>query len=173
MAQGREAEQGGDEFEAQAVSAFGEAFNNVAIHGFRDLPPGNVDIEISWTKEQIIIQMTDSGRIFDPDATPLPALDELPEGGMGIFIMRSFMDEVEYKAGPPNVLRLIKRRGSEDERVPDDVPISDDRASAKWVNDGTAGARGGRSTGRRRLEENMKYTRRTTAVIRCSRSRAP
>ena len=139
MAQGREAEEDGDEFEAQTVSAFGEAFNNVAIHGFRDLSPGNVDIEISWTKEQIVIQMSDSGRIFDPDATPPPALDELPEGGMGIFIMRSFMDEVEYKAGPPNVLRLVKRRGSEEERGPDDVPFSSDaRASATWVNDGTA-----------------------------------
>src|SRR5262245_15305842 len=114
MAQGREEEQEGDEFEAQAVSAFGEAFNNVAIHGFRDLAPGSVDIEISWTQEQIVIEMSDSGRTFDPDAAPPPALDELPEGGMGVFIMRSFMDEVEYKAGPPNVLRLIKRRGSDE-----------------------------------------------------------
>ena len=81
MAQGREEEQEGDEFEAQAVSAFGEAFNNVAIHGYRDLAPGNVDIEISWTQEQIVIEMSDSGRTFDPDATPPPALDELPEGG--------------------------------------------------------------------------------------------
>jgi len=139
MAQGREEEREGDEFEAQAVSAFGEAFNNVAIHGYRDLEPGNVDIEISWTQEQIVIQMSDSGRTFDPDATPPPALDELPEGGMGIFIMRSFMDEVENTAGPPNVLRLIKRRGSEDERGRDDVPFSSEaRAGTPWVNEGTA-----------------------------------
>lgn len=122
MARGHEAEHAGDEFEAQAVSAFGEAFNNVAIHGFREMAPGNVDIEISWSAEELVIQMTDGGRCFDPDTIEPPALDELPEGGMGLFIMRSFMDAVEYQAGPPNVLRLIKRRGHQDERGPDDDP---------------------------------------------------
>jgi anti-sigma regulatory factor (Ser/Thr protein kinase) len=123
------------------VSAFGEAFNNVAIHGFRGQPPGSVDIEISWTEEQIVIQMSDSGRSFDPDAVPELALDDLPEGGMGIFIMRSFMDEIEYEAGPPNVLRMVKRRGICDVHSPDEVPVSDDRASATRVNDGAAEAR--------------------------------
>jgi len=130
MAQGREDEQDaghdGDEFEAQAVSAFGEAFNNVAIHGFREMAVGDVDIEISWTADQIVIEMTDSGRSFDPDTVEPPALDELPEGGMGIFIMRSFMDEVAYKPGPPNVLRLVKRRGGEEERGLDAGPVSSD-----------------------------------------------
>lgn len=130
MAQGREADAGSgetsDEFEAQAVSAFAEAFNNIAIHGFRGLAPGNVDIEISWSAEEIIIQMTDGGHSFDPDTVEPPALDELPEGGMGIFIMRSFMDAVEYTAGPPNVLRMVKRRSTEDAPGPDDVPFSSD-----------------------------------------------
>ena len=123
MAQGREDEQEGhegDEFEAQAVSAFGEAFNNVAIHGFRGMPVGSVDIEVSWTAAELVIEMTDSGRSFDPDTVEPPVLDELPEGGMGIFIMRSFMDEVAYKPGPPNVLRLSKRRGG------DVAPVSSD-----------------------------------------------
>jgi hypothetical protein len=31
---------------------------------------------------------------------------------MGLFIIRSFMDEVDYQAGPPNVLRMVKRRAS-------------------------------------------------------------
>src|SRR5262245_43149596 len=130
MAQGREDEQDagddGDDFGAQAVSAFGEAFNNVAIHGFRGMPVGDVDIEISWTPEQLVIEMTDSGRSFDPDTVEPPVLDELPEGGMGIFIMRSFMDEVVYKPGPPNVLRLSKRRGGEEERGLDVAPVSSD-----------------------------------------------
>lgn len=165
MAQGREAEDEGDRFEAEAVSAFSEAFNNVAIHGFRELTPGNVDIEISWSAEELLIQMTDSGHSFDPDTIEPPAFDELPEGGMGIFIMRSFMDEVAYQAGPPNVLRMVKRRGSELDGGPDDaIPFSSDaprppegggsssqsdwrmsavadagsRASATWGNDGAA-----------------------------------
>jgi serine/threonine-protein kinase RsbW len=168
LVRGRDAEQDaehdGDDFEAQTVSAFGEAFNNVAIHGYADVTPGEVDIEVDWTAEEIVIQVTDTGRTFDPETIGPPALDELPEEGMGLFIMRSFMDEVDYRPGPPNVLRLKKRRGSEDERRPDDFPPfseesskppdelaasssrnewrmsaaagAGDRAPAAWVNEG-------------------------------------
>jgi serine/threonine-protein kinase RsbW len=74
--------------------------------------------------------MTDTGQSFDPDTIGPPELDELPEGGMGLFIMRSFMDEVDYHPGPPNVLRLKKRRGSEeDERERDDLPSRPTEAS--------------------------------------------
>jgi serine/threonine-protein kinase RsbW len=37
-----------------------------------------------------------------------PDLDALPESGLGLFIMRSFMDKVIYTAGAPNVLSLTK-----------------------------------------------------------------
>lgn len=102
---------GDDEFEAQAVSAFGEAFNNIAIHGYRGVTPGDVDISIALGDDSVTIEMIDSGHTFDPAMVPAPELDELPEGGMGLFIMRSFLDEIEYVAGPPNRLRMTKRRG--------------------------------------------------------------
>jgi serine/threonine-protein kinase RsbW len=98
-----------DEFDAQTVTAVGEAFNNIAIHGY-SASPGDVDIEIEIEIHQILIRMMDTGLAFDPSAVPEPALDELPESGMGLFIMNSFMDEVTYTAGNPNVLCMIKRR---------------------------------------------------------------
>ena len=39
----------------------------------------------------------------------LPDLDALPEGGMGLFIIRSFMDEVRHNA-LGNEITMIKRR---------------------------------------------------------------
>jgi serine/threonine-protein kinase RsbW len=102
----------GASLEAQTVSALGEAFNNIAIHSYAGRPPGDVVIEISWTRDEIVMQITDEGQSFDPEQVELPDLDALPEGGMGLFIIRSFMDEVDYQAGPPNVLRLVKRRTS-------------------------------------------------------------
>jgi hypothetical protein len=42
----------------------------------------------------------------------MPEIGKLPEGGMGLFIIRSFMDEVTYTrggGGKPNVLVLRKR----------------------------------------------------------------
>lgn len=102
----------GDSLEAQTVSAVGEAFNNIAIHSYAAGPAGDVVMEISWTRDEIVMQITDDGQSFDPEQVELPDLDALPEGGMGLFIIRSFMDEVDYQAGPPNVLRLVKRRTS-------------------------------------------------------------
>jgi serine/threonine-protein kinase RsbW len=102
----------GASLEAQTVSALGEAFNNIAIHSYAGRPPGDVIVEISWTRDEIVMQITDEGASFDPEQVELPDLDALPEGGMGLFIIRSFMDEVDYQAGPPNVLRLVKRRAT-------------------------------------------------------------
>lgn len=98
------------DFEAEVVSAFGEAFNNVAVHGFRDIPPGPVQIEVDWDDEKLTITIVEEGHSFDPNAVAAPDLDALPEGGMGLFIMRSCMDQLDYRPGPPNVLRMVKLR---------------------------------------------------------------
>ena len=100
----------GTSLEEQAVSALGEAFNNVVLHSYAGRPAGDVVVEITWTRNEIVMQITDDGLSFDPTQVELPDLDALPEGGMGLFIIRSFMDEVDYQAGPPNVLRMVKRR---------------------------------------------------------------
>lgn len=117
-------------FEPEVVSAFGEAFNNVAVHGYRDLPAAPVQIEVGWDSERLVITMIDTGRTFDPDTVAPPNLDDLPESGMGIFIMKACMDEVEYRPGPPNVLRLVKVRRSRDGLLPPDpfTNTSDDEA---------------------------------------------
>ena len=33
----------------------------------------------------------------------------LPEGGMGIHIAKTMLDEITYEPGPPNLWRLLKR----------------------------------------------------------------
>jgi serine/threonine-protein kinase RsbW len=99
------------DFEAEVVSAFGEAFNNIVVHGFQNLEPQPVQIEVDWDEERLVITFVDDGRTFDPETVGLPDLDALPEHGMGLFIMRSCMDQVDYRPGPPNVLRLVKLLG--------------------------------------------------------------
>ena len=100
------------EFDDQVVSAFGEAFNNVAIHGYRGREPGEVEIAIDSGRDYITVHVSDYGHSFDPAAVPAPDLDALPESGMGLYIIRSFMTEVSYRAGSPNVLSLTKRIAS-------------------------------------------------------------
>ena len=102
----------GTQFDAQVVSAFGEAFNNIAIHGYgRDAASvgGKVELEIEVQGDTLLMRISDHGKSFDPLEVPDPELDDLPERGMGLFIIRSFVDTVTYTPGRPNVLELAKR----------------------------------------------------------------
>ncbi len=101
------------DFDDQVVSAFGEAFNNAALHSYQGLQTGDVEIEMEVGSEAITIRMIDYGNSFDIGDVPEPDLDSLPESGLGIFIIKSFMDEVSYEAGAPNVLSMRKRLSKE------------------------------------------------------------
>jgi len=100
-------------FDTAVVSAFMEIFNNVAIHAYQRKGGGIIEIEITPSKDAIVIEVKDDGRPFDIDeVAPLPAeLDDesLPEGGMGIHIAKTMLDEMTYEPGPPNHWRLCKR----------------------------------------------------------------
>jgi serine/threonine-protein kinase RsbW len=97
------------EFIAHVVSAVGEAYNNIVLHGYAGREPGSIHMQIENCREWMRIIIKDSGVSFDPSQASPPNLEALPESGLGIFIMRSFVDEVTYVAGPPNVLTLFKR----------------------------------------------------------------
>lgn len=111
--QGLQDEGQGEEFDAQVVSALGEAFNNVAIHGYAGREPELVSFEIEPNRNGIVIRMMDTGKSFDWAHQSPPELDALPESGMGLFIIRSFVDSAVYEAGDPpatpNVLSITKR----------------------------------------------------------------
>jgi serine/threonine-protein kinase RsbW len=98
----------GANFDEEVVSAFGEAFNNIAIHGYRNRPAGDVEIEMQLSLDRLTVRLIDYGNSFDPGTVPEPDLDLLPENGLGIFIIRSFMDAVAYTPGQPNVLSMTK-----------------------------------------------------------------
>lgn len=90
------------------VSAVGEAFNNIVEHAYADRA-GVARLEIDYDEDGMRVALRDDGKPFDIDAVPDPDLDALPESGMGLFIMRAFVDTVDYRPGPPNVLTLTKR----------------------------------------------------------------
>ena len=143
MARSQDADADSDEFDAQTVTAVGEAFNNIAIHSY-SVCPGDVDIEIEFEIHQISIRMMDTGASFDPSSVPEPELNELPESGMGLFIMNSFMDEVTYTAGKPNVLCMVKRRSSGSPQPRDITPAP---SSSPPDSDGSGGQSGWRMMG--------------------------
>lgn len=102
-----------DPFDTAVVSAFAEIFNNIAIHAYDRKGGGMIEIAIGATAQEIIIEVKDHGTPFDiGGVAPLPTeldSDSLPEGGMGIHIAKTMLDEVIYEPGPPNLWRLCKR----------------------------------------------------------------
>jgi serine/threonine-protein kinase RsbW len=106
----------------QVVSAVGEAFNNIVLHGYASQGDalrgairseairreGSIDLRIQTRRGHIRIELRDWGSGFDPTGVPPPAFDTLPESGLGLFIMQSFM-EMAYRTGRPNLLTLSKR----------------------------------------------------------------
>jgi serine/threonine-protein kinase RsbW len=96
------------DWDNEVVSAFGEAFNNAAIHSYDVSKPGDVQIEVETSFTAITIRLIDYGSSFSLDDVPAPDLDALPESGLGLYIIRSFMDEVKYAPGSPNVLSMTK-----------------------------------------------------------------
>ena len=96
-------------FSAHLVSAVGEAYNNIALHGYAGCEPGSIKMEIEKGSDWIRVVLEDTGASFDPAQARPPDLDALPESGLGVFIMQSFVDEVTYVPGPPNILTLFKR----------------------------------------------------------------
>jgi len=97
-----------NEFQMQVVSAVGEAFNNIVLHGYEGRKEGSIDLRIQTHRGHIRIELRDWGSGFDPTEVPAPAFDTLPESGLGLFIMQSFM-EMAYRSGRPNLLTLSKR----------------------------------------------------------------
>ncbi|MEM6860944.1 MAG: ATP-binding protein [Myxococcota bacterium] len=104
-------EQGALESETahQVVSAFVEAFNNAVVHAYRDLEPGTVEVDLRLRAASIELQVSDQGRAFRIEEVREPDLDALPEGGLGIYIIKQFMDDVRYESSQDrNILHMSK-----------------------------------------------------------------
>jgi len=104
------------DFQMQVVSAVGEAFNNIVLHGYANPQAreqlaerqARIDLQIQTRRGHIRIELRDWGSGFDPQRVPLPTFDTLPESGLGLYIVQSFMD-MTYRSGRPNLLTLSKR----------------------------------------------------------------
>lgn len=97
--------------------AVDEAVTNVMEHAYEHDLEGEMFIELSLEASdfEFTACVRDCGRTFDPTAAPVPDVsDHMKAGrrhGLGIFLIRQIMDEVEYTSSPGgcNELRLVKR----------------------------------------------------------------
>ena len=98
-----------------------EACTNIIQHAYSGKSEGVIVIRcmLSSTGNKFIVNIMDWGKSFDPTIIPKPdtesSLNERKVGGLGIFFMRKFMDEVKYvRSKDMNLLVIVKYMENED-----------------------------------------------------------
>jgi serine/threonine-protein kinase RsbW len=92
-----------------------EACANVVEHAYEGMEPGDMEVACFHEAGLLVIRVRGWGPGFDLDRLPEPDLDAPLEdrslGGLGIFLVRHFMDRVEYSCdtGRGNELTMVKR----------------------------------------------------------------
>jgi serine phosphatase RsbU (regulator of sigma subunit)/anti-sigma regulatory factor (Ser/Thr protein kinase)/TolA-binding protein len=107
-------------FPATVVNAFklciDEAATNIIKHAYRDWE-GMITLRVIVKKNSMTVVLIDQGKYFDPSRVADPDLNRYVDigkkGGLGIFIMRKLLDEIDYHhTEEGNELRLTKYRES-------------------------------------------------------------
>jgi serine/threonine-protein kinase RsbW len=94
-----------------------ECVVNAIKHGNQNDESKRVVVEFSpvppHDPEELVIRVEDEGEGFDPDELPDPLAPEniLRSSGRGIFLIRSFMDEVKLQRGQHRgmEIRMVKK----------------------------------------------------------------
>jgi serine/threonine-protein kinase RsbW len=87
-----------------------EACTNVMRHAYRESPGGRLEVAIKVVGDEAVIRVSDQGRPYNPSEVPDPDLDQPKGHGLGLFIIRQFVDSFEYDSRDGhNVLTLVKR----------------------------------------------------------------
>ncbi|MBI5653800.1 MAG: ATP-binding protein [Chloroflexi bacterium] len=92
-----------------------EACTNIITHGYAQMNPGSLILDLEIDAHQVVLRITDFGHPFEPSEPIAPdvqaALDDQPTSGFGLFFIYSVMDAVDYRATEEgNCLMLTKRR---------------------------------------------------------------
>ncbi|MCD6257613.1 ATP-binding protein [Candidatus Aerophobetes bacterium] len=100
--------------EKDILLAVEEAYVNITKYAYPE-STGRVTIYSRIDKDRLIIKIKDEGIPFNPlqfaKAEFNTSLKERKVGGLGIFLMRNFVDGVEYeRKGKCNLLTLIKKK---------------------------------------------------------------
>ena len=95
----------------QAELCLNEATSNIIRYGHDDGVPHPITIEIERLEPDVQMTIIDDGRPFNPaEPRELPvvgAIEDMPVGGLGLHLIRSFADKVQYRrSGDRNVLVL-------------------------------------------------------------------
>lgn len=92
-----------------------EAINNVIRHAYGLEPDHTVEVGFECSADRLRFEVSDTGRSYAGALSPRFEFDpadtaNLPEGGMGLHLIESIMDDVDYRSKDGrNTLIMTKR----------------------------------------------------------------
>lgn len=104
-----------DEDVSKIALAVDEACTNVIKHAYQYDAKKKITITVGDSNGNFEVSIVDSGKQFDPKRIKQPDMKEYlssyRRGGLGVYLMKSLMDKVEYdiEPGKRNQVRLIKQ----------------------------------------------------------------
>jgi serine/threonine-protein kinase RsbW len=97
----------------KVLLAVDEACTNIALYAYPE-QKGYIRLACWLDHDDFVISIEDKGKPFNPCSVPPPELDvDLDDrrvGGLGIYFMRKFMDEISYKYDPKTGNQLTMRK---------------------------------------------------------------
>jgi anti-sigma regulatory factor (Ser/Thr protein kinase) len=94
--------------------ALEEILTNVISYGYEDSGEHDILMRLSYQDGEVTAGVEDDGRPFNPLEAAEPdtskPLEERPVGGLGIHLVRKFMDGVEYKRRQGKNILIMKKR---------------------------------------------------------------
>ena len=103
-----------DEEVSKIALAVDEACTNVIKHAYKFDPNRKITITVKKGNGAFEVAIKDTGKHFNPSQIQAPDMKEYlshyRRGGLGVYLMKSLMDKVEYdiKPGKQNEVRLTK-----------------------------------------------------------------
>ncbi len=103
-----------DEEVSKIALAVDEACTNVIKHAYKFDPTKEITVTVRPRGHTFEVLIRDTGRQFNPSDVQAPDMKEYlthyRRGGLGIYLMKSLMDKVEYdiEPGKKNEVRLTK-----------------------------------------------------------------
>jgi anti-sigma regulatory factor (Ser/Thr protein kinase) len=103
-----------EEARQAAVLVLDELLTNIISYGLKDSRHGLITLELDIIDEKLQIRITDGGTPFNPFDMPDPNLDipleQRQPGGLGIYLVKKYMDEYSYEyRDEQNIVTLRKK----------------------------------------------------------------
>lgn len=96
------------------ILAVDEACTNIIKHAYKSIKVGEIIVRLEYSDKKFTVIIKDYGAPFRPETIPDPDLQTYYRqhrvGGLGMYLMKSLMDEVKYISipGKYNQVRLSK-----------------------------------------------------------------